>query len=733
MKVIKRDGKEQDFDNIKIIEAIQKAGLDFDKATDVADKVVSSLKGLKVTNVNIETIQDLVEKKLMSDGYYDIAKGYILYRQERAKLRTLKSSIDENAISDYIHYSKYSRYIEEKQRRESWEETIDRREAMDIRKFPFLKDEIVANYKLVREKKVIPSARSLQFAGRAMELENLRGYNCSFGHASRWQFFGELFYLLLAGCGVGYSVQDRHISQLPVVATIDTAKVIYFTIQDSIAGWADAVKFLVSTYLSSEDVAGTYAEFDYSEVRRKGLPLKTSGGKAPGHIPLKIMLERIRMILDKAQGRKLYSVEIHDICCHIAEAVLAGGIRRSSLICLFDNDDQRMLTCKMGDWIKENQQRRMANNSAVFLRSNGEKDKDKFLDLFTYMKDYGEPGFFFTEDLDYGCNPCGEILLNPIHPTTKESGWQLCNLTEINGKKVKSKADLIAAAKAAAFIGTLQASYTYFPYLGKTTEEICRYEALIGVGITGIQNSDVCRVPVCQREAAKAVVAENIRVAKLIGINPASRCTTVKPSGTLSQLLDCGSGIHGDEAHIFIRRITANKLEPIYQYFKSVNPHMCQDSVYNKVDAVIEFPVARDKSTRTKDSYTTKEFMDCVYSTFKNWVLPGSKHENNRIDGAHNVSCTVTVKDGEWAEIAEYAWSKRAYTNAMAFFSDTGSSRYPQAPREAIVDEAGQAYWNKLVQGYKPVNYLEMIETEDNVVPNALAACEGDRCILKIA
>jgi len=366
---------------------------------------------------------------------------------------------------------------------------------------------------------LIVTHNSLQFAGKPTEINNTRIYNCSFMPMDHYAAFSELMFLLLSGTGVGYSVQQHHVEKLPEITRPTKTK--RYLVGDSIEGWSDAVKMLVKAYFTGKAAPA----FDFSDIRPKGARLITAGGKAPGPEPLKDGLHSIQKIFDRKQsGDKLTTLEVHDICCYIAGAVLSGGIRRSAMIALFDLDDDDMLTCKFGPgWDELNPQRHRANNSAVILRH--KIDKEVFFDLWKKLEagGTGEPGLFFTNDKEWGLNPCAEISLR---------AFQFCNLVTINTTNLKDQEDLNARAEAAAFVATLQASYTNFHYLRDIWKKTTEKEALIGVSMTGIASGAVLKLSM--KDAAHAVKEENERVAKLIGINSAARCTTVKPEGCLT-------------------------------------------------------------------------------------------------------------------------------------------------------------------------------------------------------
>ena len=432
--------------------------------------------------------------------------------------------VSNRILSDITVYMKYAKYLPELNRRETWNELVTRNKNMHIKSYPNLKEEIEEVYKLVYDKKILPSMRSMQFGGKPIEVAPNRIYNCAFMPISHIDSFAECMFLLLGGTGVGFSVQRHHVKQLPAISQPYPKRSRRFLIGDSIEGWADAVKVLLKSYMNG---GGSRVIFDYSDIRPKGARLVTSGGKAPGPQPLKECLVKIEgMLREKENGTQLTTLEAHDIVCHIADAVLAGGIRRAALISLFNADDDEMISCKSGQWWENNPQRGRANNSAVLMRH--KITKQFFLDLWkrVELSGAGEPGIYFNNDKDWGTNPCCEIALSP---------YQFCNLCEVNVSNIESQEDLNNRVKAAAFIGTLQAGYTSFHYLRDIWRETTEKDALIGVSMTGIGSGTVLGYNM--EEAAKEVKKENARVAKLIDINKSARTTTVKPAGTTSLTL----------------------------------------------------------------------------------------------------------------------------------------------------------------------------------------------------
>ena len=609
----------------------------------------------------------------------------------------------QNILSDITTYMKYARHIPEKSRRETWTEIVDRNKEMHLKRFPELLEEINDVYQMVYDKKVLPSMRSLQFAGKPAEINNARMFNCSFLPIDDMKCFSEIMFLLLSGCGVGFSVQSHHVDNLPEI-TIPTREKRYL-INDSIEGWADAVHVLMKSYLKG----GARPKFDFRDIRQKGEQLVTAGGKAPGPEPLKEVLFNVQKILDrKKAGSKLTSVECHDIACHLADAVLSGGIRRAALISLFDFDDEDMLTCKFGNWWETNPQRGRANNSAVILRH--KITESEFMNLWAKVEasNAGEPGFIFSNDKDYGTNPCAEIALRP---------YQFCNLCEINATDVVDQADFNARSKAASFLGTLQASYTDFHYLRDVWKKTTEKDALVGVGITGIASGKLNNINL--EEGAKAVKEENERVAKLLGIKKAARTTTVKPSGTSSLVLGSSSGIHAWHDTHYIRRIRVGKNEAIYTYLALNHPELVEDDFFNPTQqAVISVPQAAPEGATTR-AESTFDLLERTRRFNMEWVRPGHRSGQNY----NNVSVTINIKTGEWKQVGEWMWANRNdYTAMSCLPEDLGS--YKQTPFETITEEQ----YNEMVQHLHSIDLRNVVEMSDMTNLMDQAACAGGAC-----
>jgi ribonucleoside-diphosphate reductase alpha chain len=623
---------------------------------------------------------------------------------KKQKIRNMKK--EHEILSEVIIWMKYAKFIPELNRRETWEELVTRNMNMHIAKFPNLEGHIRSYYKFVYDKKVLPSMRSLQFGGKPIEVNNTRLFNCSYLQVDDYRAFSETMFLLLSGTGVGYSVQKHHVEKLPPVKR--AVKNRRYLIGDSIEGWADAVKVLVKSYFG---LSAWKPSFDYRSIRAKGERLITSGGVAPGPEPLKICLNHVESIFErKAEGEKLTPLECHDILCHIATAVLAGGIRRSAMISLFDKDDEEMLTCKFGTWYETNPQRGRANNSAVLLR--GDVGKGEFLDLWkkVELSNSGEPGFYFTDNKELGTNPCCEISLNT---------FQFCNLVEINASDVKDQKDLMDRTAAAAFIGTLQASYTDFHYLRPEWKKTTEKEALLGIGMTGIASGAVLDLDL--EAAAKEAVEANKSFSSLIGINAAARVTCVKPSGTSSLVLGTSSGVHAWHDDYYVRRIRIGKNEAMYTYLSIYHPEMIEDDVLSSSQVVLSVPVSAPSGAITRSSEGAIQFLERVKGLHKDWIKPGHVYGDN----THNVSATVTVKSGEWKEVGEWLWANQDHYNGLSFLpEDLGS--YPQTPFETITKEK----YEELIGSVHSLDVTKIIEISDSTNLSDQQACGGGGCEL---
>jgi ribonucleoside-triphosphate reductase len=682
------------------------------------------------------------------------------------------------ALSEIVIFNKYAKYNAKEGRRETWDEIVDRYTELLLKKYGTENDQLLWNYKDVkevqpaafysdlgreiifnsqylREKKVLMSMRMAQFAGQAVEKNHTRGYNCAYLPIEHPAAFSETMFLLLGGTGVGYSVQNTHIDKLPEISK--GTKDAKFLIGDSIEGWADAIKAIMYWAFGKRKHK---PRFDFSDIRAKGERLVTAGGKAPGPAPLRICLAKIEGILEnKENGSKLTSLEVHDILCHIADAVLAGGIRRAAMIALFSADDMDMITCKSGNWWEKNPQRGRANNSAVLLRHR--VTKEFFLDLWKRIEDSnaGEPGIYFSNDANWGTNPCCEIALRP---------YQFCNLTEINAGSVKEAVnsfirqetlvmsldddykyllqnELDNRAKAAAFFGTLQAGFTDFHYLRPIWRQTTEKDALVGVGITGICNGDILDLDLT--EAANVAIEENKRVSAIIGINSAARVTTIKPSGTTSCVLGTSSGIHAWHSKYYIRNMQCAVGDDLFNYFQTNHPELITIMEYDSKSAVIGIPQKAPDGAILRENENAVEMLDRIFKFYDNWVKVGHQSGAN----TNNVSATVSIKKdyktkknllgfdehvlndkgelittkNEWPEVGEILWNNRHKFNGMSVLPfDNGS--YKNAPFEVCTE----AEFNEKYKYLADIDLTKISEAQDNTTQSSELACAGDNCVV---
>jgi len=612
----------------------------------------------------------------------------------------------QDILSQIVIHNKYAKYIPNLKRREIWSEIIDRNKQMHFTKFKdiFTQEDIEefeTAYNIFLNKKLLPSMRSLQFAGKPIEINNSRIYNCAYLPIDDYRAFSEVMFLLLSGCGVGYSVQTNHITKLPIIRK--PLKWKRYLIGDSIEGWADAIKMLFKSYMG---VTSTGPNFDFRDIRPKGATLITSGGKAPGPEPLKEGLFHIKKILDrKKDGEQLTSLEVHDIICHIADTVLSGGIRRAALISLFDLDDQDMLSCKFGTWWELNPQRGRANNSAVVLRH--KVIAHDFYKLWNKVEasNSGEPGIYFTNTTEGGTNPCCEIFLRP---------FQFCNLTEINGSNIESQEDLNNRVKYATILGTLQAAYTDFHYLRDIWQKTTERDALIGVGITGIASGEILKYNL--KEAAKVSKEVNEIWAKKIGINKASRITTVKPSGTSSLVLGTSSGIHGWHDKYYLRRIRLSKNEALYHYLSKNHPELLEDDIFRPhIQSIISIPQKAPQNAIFRDE-PVLDFLNRIKKFNLEWVKPGHRKGEN----TNNVSATVSIKPGEWRKVGDWMWENKETFNGLSVLPFDNHT-YQQAPFESITEER----YEELYKHLQNVDLGNIVEEEDNTELQSELACSG--------
>lgn len=610
-----------------------------------------------------------------------------------------------SALSDITVFNKYAKFLKDKGRRENWNELVNRNKEMHQRMYPQIQKEIEDVYeRSVHTKLVLPSMRSLQFGGRPIEMAHNRIFNCAYAPAEHYRFFSELMFLLLGGTGMGYSVQQRHVGKLPVVVGPSSRGSRTYQVQDSIIGWADAVKVTVKSFFFGQDLM----KMDYRDIREKGAELITTGGLAPGPLPLQACIEGIIKVMDKAVGRHLRPVEVHDLACIIADAVLAGGIRRAAMISLFDRDDEEMLTCKSGQWWENHGYRARANNSAVLPRGVVSKEEFERIMKRVEQSGCGEPGVYWTNNLDWGTNPCCEIGLEP---------YQMCNLTEINAGAIYNQDDLNQAASDAAFIGTLQAGYTKFHYLNPKWRETCERGSLLGVSMTGIASGTVMTLDL--GEAANEATKTNSIISDVLGIRAAERVTCVKPAGTTSLVLGTSSGVHAWHAPFYKRRMRAGKDEALAQYMQRVAPELVEQDQMVPHQLILSFPQKAPQGAIHRDE-NMFSLLERVKKISTEWVQGG----HNKGDNCHNVSCTISVREEEWEDLTEWMWSNKEFYNGISVLPyDAGT--YVQAPFEDISEEE----YNQLVPHLEGIVIGDVYEESGKDVNLAgEIACAGGMC-----
>ena len=616
-------------------------------------------------------------------------------------------------LQNYTFVSKYARWIESENRRETWKEAVDRVRNMMHERYASknISEEINWAYDMMHKKKVLGSQRALQFGGEPILKRHAKIYNCTSSYCDRLRFFQECFWLLLCGSGTGFSVQKHHVAKLPSLEhDVEEGQAVKHVIDDSIEGWANALGVLLSSYFSKpvdefKQYKNSHVVFDYSNIRPKGAALASGVGKAPGYEPLANGLEKIRTLLDKciANGqKKLRPIDAYDIIMHSSDAVLSGGVRRSASLALFSPDDQEMAKAKTGNWYLENPQRARSNNSALLLKDS--TSLEEFKTLMESVKEFGEPGFIWSDSTEMTFNPCVEVGMWPVDEESGKSGWQGCNLSTINCSSVADENDFYERCKAAAIIGTLQAGFTNLEYLGEISCKIFEREALLGVSLTGImEKHDIVLTEKVLKNGAKIAVETNKDLAKKININQAARVTCLKPEGTSSSMLGTSSGIHPHHAKRYIRHVQANVLEAPYQHFKKVNPQACEKSSWsaNNTDEVIKFPIEVPDGAKLKNQLPATEMLSVVKDAQKNWVYSGKNRSLCTQEYlSHNVSNTVTVKPDEWDDVTKYIYDNRKYFAGISLIPQSGDKDYTQAPfttvytgREIVKEYGDAALW----------------------------------------
>ena len=610
-------------------------------------------------------------------------------------------------LSDLVFVRTYS----EKQKdgkKERVEQTINRTRDMHCAKYPHLEMAIEEAFRAVHDRLVVPSMRSMQFAGYAINRSNVRIYNCAFTPIESFKDIADATYISMNGAGIGYSVQRRHIEQLPIITDdgLGRCKIV----PDTKEGWADSILLLLEQPAVS---------FDYSEIRAKGASLST-GGTASGPESLKLLHETVRGILLRAVGRRLTSLEVHDVMCHIGDLVYCGGVRRTALISLFDADDQSMLTAKHGDWWKSNPQRARANNSAVIDRTSPlAEEQTRHVLKMCFDSNSGEPGIFLTNDPDWGVNPCVEIALRPR---------QFCNLTEINAAACNTEEDFLRAAHVAAIIGTLQASYTDFNYIDPRWKENCELDALLGVSITGQAERPDLLTDSLLKRAADVMKVTNEMWAGLIGINVAARIGCTKPSGSTSAWLGTTSGIHAAHDDYYLRRVRVDKDAngPIVKYLTDIfglgepnSRSVVERDAYSDDVVVVSVPICKQGAVK-RGQETAIELMERAKRVFNSWISASHRSGANR----HNVSLTVTYRPEEVSGIVEWIVANREFFTGISLLPFDGGS-YQQSPFESISEAEYKEWVDRYPSG---IDLFSLDYSDQEDARKGELACAGGAC-----
>ena len=744
-KIQKRNGEVVPFDEKRITRAVFRAMAQTQEGADaeaekVMRSVVKALEELAKTSTEkkfvptVELIQDVVERQLLALDFFATAKSYILYRQERAEVRTKVGFVPEkvkelvaeskkyfrNSLAEFVYYRTYAKWIPEEGRRETWIETIDRY-------VDFMKDNIngklsKAEYDEIRqymlEQQAMPSMRLMQFAGKAARKTNVCAYNCSFIAPRTIQDFAEIIYISMCGTGVGYSVESSNIQALPQIERQTGKKVATYVVPDSKEGWADAFAFGMKTWFDGNDV-----DFDFSLLRPAGARLKIMGGKSSGPEPLKSLLAFTRERIIAKQGRRLTNLDAHDIICKIGECVVSGGVRRSALISLSDLDDEAIRDSKKGQFYLSEGQRMLANNSAVYLQK---PSVEEFLDEWTALvkSGSGERGIFNRGGLaktlpkrrldqfedgvypNWGTNPCGEIILQ---------SKQFCNLSEVVARAEDTEETLIKKMRIAAILGTYQSTLTYFPYLSKEWKKNCEKERLLGVSITGQWDSKLARDPKMLEKLKEVAIETNKKYAKKFGV-PASTCITcVKPSGTVSQTVDCASGMHARYSPYYIRRIRISGTDALFKMLKDQGVPYLPEVGQTMEDAttyVFEFPVKAPKGAICKDDLTAIDQLE-------HWKVVKVHYTE------HNPSVTISVGEDEWILVANWVYENWDLVGGLSFLPRSNHV-YQLAPYEAIDKEK----YEEMAKAFEHIDFSKIVTYEkvDETELKKELACVGGVC-----
>ncbi len=744
-QIQKRDGTIVPFDPKRITRAVLSAMRsvkegDEQAAFEMTLKVMDAMLALKNENEiknfvpNVETIQDIVENELIAFGFAQTAKAYILYRKERSLVRQKVGFVPEkvkelvaeskkyfrNPLAEFVYYRTYAKWISEEGRRETWIETIDRY-------VNFMRQNLGSKlsdveYNEVREailrQEAMPSMRLLQFAGKAASRTNVCAYNCSFIAPKTFQDFAEIMYISMCGTGVGWSVESENIQALPQIKKQSGKKLPDYIIPDSKEGWADAFAFALKIWFEGLDVS-----FDYSLIRPAGSRLKTMGGKSSGPEPLRSLINFSRERILARQGRRLSNLDAHDIICKIGECVVAGGVRRSAMISLSDLDDEAIRDSKKGQFFNTEAQRMLANNSAVYLTKPSTTD---FLNEWTALvkSGSGERGIFNRGGLEgtlpkrrlaqwkdnqrpsWGTNPCGEIILQ---------SKQFCNLSEVVARAEDTEETLLRKVRVATIIGTYQSTLTYFPYLSKEWKKNCEKERLLGVSITGSWDSEKAREPAMLEKLKERAIEINKEYAERFGVNQSTCITCVKPSGTVSQTVDCASGMHPRHAPYYIRRVRISATDTLFKmlkdqgvpYYPEVGQNMETATTY-----VLEFPVKAPEGAICKDD------IDAL-AQLEHWKIVKQSYTE------HNPSVTISVGDGEWLKVANWVYENWDLVGGLSFLPRSNHV-YQLAPYEAITKEKYEEMKSRLPD--LDFSKIFTYEVDDETEVKKELACVGGLC-----
>jgi ribonucleoside-diphosphate reductase alpha chain len=729
-KVVKRDGRIENFEASRIEVAITRCFKSLNRSNFDAQKITKQIVNIvsaKFEQPTVEQVQDIVEMVLQAAGEYEAAKSYILYRAEHAKMRESRPVPDEvreafeasdkyfpSQIQKFQFYDKYARFTYEHGRRETWIETVDRaidylKELSDYRLQPLTYQRLRHG---ILNMKVMPSMRLLAMAGPAARRNNMSIYNCSYMPVDSIDSFVEAMIISMSGCGVGYSVEAEYVEKLPRIKRQKKEQPMQHVVEDSTEGWADALRTGLEAWFNGKDV-----HFNYSLIRPAGAVLRIKGGRASGPEPLRVMLDFARTRILSRQGSTMRSLDAHDIMCAVGAAAVSGGVRRTAMIALFDYDDQEMLHCKDGDFWKKNNQRWNANNSSVWPdRKLSQAEIANFI-LSMVNSERGEPGIFNRKAAintrpkrrkmaRFGTNPCGEIILRP---------FQFCNLSVAVARQEDTLEDLKEKVELAAILGTIQSKATHFPGLRKEWRKNCEEERLLGVDINGQLDCPAVQDAENMKVLKKVVVETNEKVARILGINASAATTCVKPSGNSSQLLNCSPGIHARWSPYYIRNVRVGAHTPVYKVLENSGVPMDPEngqSVDNANTYVVHFPVKSPDKSITRGDRTALE--QCEY-----WL----RNKLNYTE--HNPSVTITYKPDEVLDIIKWTWENQDRIGGMTFLPAYDAS-FDQMPYQEI----DKKEYEKLVKEFPDIDFSKIYryEEEDFTTAAQELACMAGNC-----